>query len=39
MLQRLRGEAKSRDEKALADQGEEPVAASSEIAEQTEGAA
>ena len=31
MLQRLRGEAKSRDEKALADQGEEPVAASSEM--------
>jgi DNA-directed RNA polymerase subunit beta' len=39
MLQRLRGEAKRRDEKALADQGGEPVAASAEIAEQAEGAA
>ncbi|MDX5366294.1 MAG: DNA-directed RNA polymerase subunit beta' [Alphaproteobacteria bacterium] len=39
MLQRLRGEAKSRDEKALADQGGEPVVASAEIAEQAEGAA
>jgi DNA-directed RNA polymerase subunit beta' len=39
MLQRLRGEAKRRDEKALADQGGEPVVASAEIAEQAEGAA
>ncbi|MBX3507125.1 MAG: hypothetical protein KF895_16735, partial [Parvibaculum sp.] len=38
MLQRLRGEAKRRDEKALAEGGE-PVVASAEIAEQAEGAA
>jgi DNA-directed RNA polymerase subunit beta' len=39
MLQRLRGEAKRRDDKALAEQGGETVVASAEIAEQAEGAA